>query len=139
MGFNQLELHGPLRIEDLMDGKQWKLLSPVAASWVDDFGKRHYLMAPTDFKTDLASVPPMFRSIIAQLGRQNLAAVLHDYCYVKHMFDSRALCDELFLEGMVWADVGWAKRNAMYAAVRAGGWKPYNKYGRVAHAPLDSL
>ncbi len=139
MAFNQLTLHGPLRIEDLEDGVGWELLSTIAVSWVTDAGVRRSVIAPKGFHTDLSSVPRVFLSLVPRLGRQNLASVLHDYCYVNHMFNSRALCDELFLEGMVWAGVGWAKRNAMYAAVRAGGWKPYNKYGRTAHAPLTSL
>ena len=123
-----------------MDGKEWKLLSPIAASWVTDAGQRRSLIVPKDTLTDLASVPRVFRSLIPQLGRQNLAAVVHDYCYATHMFDDRALCDLLLLEGMVWADVGWAKRNAIYSAVRVGGWKPYNAYGRIiSNAPTDSL
>ena len=131
MVFDTLELRGPLLIEDLMEDAQWELLEPIGASWTAQNGWRRNIIVPAGFRTDLASVPRVFRSIIPQLGRQNLPAVLHDYLYVTHTFGSRARCDELFLKALAWAGVGWVKRNAMYAAVRVGGWAPWNKYGRI--------
>lgn len=139
MTFNWLWLHGPLRIEDLMDGKEWELLTPIAASWVEDDGARKSIIVPAGFKTDLSSVPRMFRSIVPQLGKYNLPSVIHDYCYATHMFDSRLKCDDLFLEGMTRVGTNWARRNAMYSAVRLGGWVPYNKHKVEPHEPTDSL
>lgn len=41
---------------------------------------------------------------------------------------TRAETDALFNQAMRCAGVGWAARNAMYAAVRAGGWPSWNAH-----------
>ncbi len=83
------------------------------------------------FETDLASIPPMFRSIIPVNGQHRLAAIVHDDIYSKKGKMSfgvltRAQADRIFLEAMKELGVGFFTRQLMYAAVRAGGWSHWH-------------
>lgn len=80
---------------------------------------------PKRFITDLASIPRLFRSIYDIDDESRLPATLHDWLYCSHAV-TRAQADALFLEALTRAGVGWVKRNAMYSAVRAGGWRYWN-------------
>lgn len=80
-----------------------------------------YITVPIGFKTDLASIPRVFRAAIPTNGKHRLAAVIHDYLYSSKK-ESRGICDKVFLEAMVISGVPWWKRKLMYRAVRLGGW-----------------
>lgn len=75
------------------------------------------------FKTDLASIPRVLRSLIPQVGRHIQAAIFHDLIYRTkgHGGLTRLQADDMLLAGMKYSGVGWAKRYAIYWGVRAGG------------------
>lgn len=79
------------------------------------------------FKTDFASIPRWARSIVPVIGRHIQPAVVHDWTYENIILGMKKIdADTLFLEGMIYKDVNWARRNIMYRAVRLGGtgrWK----------------
>lgn len=105
---------------------RWHVYREFSVAWDRDATTVSYFMIPAGFKTDLASIPRAFRSLIPQIGRHLQAAVAHDWCYCGHTDFTRAEADQLFYEGMCGLGVPWWKRQAMYAAVRACGsslWK----------------
>lgn len=84
-------------------------------------GDRLSLFIPAGFKTDLASIPRIFQSIVPKLGHHIRPAIVHDYCYEFDTGLSRREADEMFREGMKNTKVNWLRRWAMWTAVRAGG------------------
>ena len=76
---------------------------------------------PAGFITDLASIPAIFRPLFDSTGASRKAAVLHDWLYCSKQ-GTRKQADDLFLEAMARCGVGFMRRWAMYAGVRAGGW-----------------
>lgn len=91
------------------------------------------ITAPTGFINDLASIPRVLQSLIPKVGKHRGAAVIHDWLYYRRgeihegLKITRKQCDLIFLEAMKTADVWWLRRQAMYRAVRAGGWVFWNK------------
>ncbi len=77
------------------------------------------------FETDFASIPRIARSIVPVIGKHIQPAIVHDYCYenvIPEMPDmTKKDADTLFLEGMIYCKVNWARRNVMYRSVRIGG------------------
>ena len=99
--------------------REWVVEAPFTALW-----KNHVIKVPMGSRTDLASIPRLFRSLIPQVGRHLQPAIVHDILYRRP--DSRkgldrAQADRMFLDGMESVGVGWARRWAMYTAVRAAG------------------
>ena len=82
------------------------------------------ITVPTGFRTDGASIPRVFWSILGPHGSYFGAAIVHDFLYSKasnhHWLMTRADADKIFLEAMYNAGVGF-HRNIIYAAVRLGG------------------
>lgn len=109
-----------------------------AAQWIttdviryeSDIAKR-VIDIPAGFETDLASIPRSFMGLIPVNGKHRNAAIVHDYLYVKKPgWCSRSIADAVFLEAMeVLGESRW-RRNAMYAAVRVGGWLYWNRCSR---------
>ena len=89
------------------------------------------VVAPQGFKTDLASVPRLFRGLVPVANAKNRkASVIHDWLYQSagvHSY-TRKQCDRVFLEAMKSSGVSWFRRQTMYRGVRAGGWVVYNNY-----------
>lgn len=104
-------------------GSDWLVKDPYRCIW--DGGS---ITVPKGFSTDLSSIPRAFRSIIPVVGNQNGPSVIHDWCYVNQWRNSRADSDDLLLYGLEAAGVWWLRRNAMYLAVRAGGWTVWNNH-----------
>ncbi|KJS41173.1 MAG: hypothetical protein VR70_05335 [Rhodospirillaceae bacterium BRH_c57] len=105
-------------------GEAWEVVDDYRCTWLG--GK---VTVPAGFLTDLASVPRLFQAVVPVVGDQNGAATVHDWCYHSQTM-SRAEADSLFLAGMEAAGVGWARRWAMYGAVRVGGWVPWGRRAR---------
>ncbi len=85
------------------------------------------------FITDGASIPKFFWSIIGgPLGPYAPAAVVHDRCYKTppffHHRYTRKKSDYVFYEALGVLEVPWWKRKVMYAGVRIGGWRAWNRY-----------
>ena len=78
------------------------------------------------FRTDLASIPRGFRSIIPQVGRHLQPAIVHDWCYAGNTDLTKEESDLLFLAGMKSAGVSWWRRRIMYLAVR---WRGKGHWG----------
>lgn len=91
------------------------------------------ITVPAGFKTDLASIPKIFWSIVSPLEKHFPAAVLHDYFYripesrivpvinEKEIYVTREAADNIFLEEMWDLRISWWKRWIMYRAVQLGG------------------
>lgn len=93
---------------------------------------QHDVYVPAAFKTDYASVPQLFQSLIPKFGKQNRAAIVHDWLYQTNGV-TRAQADGVFNEAMQVCHVSTWQRRAMYLAVRLGGWKPWNTYRKADH------
>lgn len=77
------------------------------------------IVVPTGSKTDLASIPRIFRFLVIKNGRHRAAAIIHDFlCRLKLDF-SRVLADKIFLEAMKLLGVPRLRRWAMFLAVRS--------------------
>lgn len=112
---------GPLDLRAHLPG-EWLLLSSVAYSARD--GRQ--ITVPAGFITDLASIPPLLRPVFDPADASRLPAVLHDWLYCSQQM-TRAQADGLFLEALERSGVGFVRRWAMYAGVRAGGWLYWNR------------
>lgn len=107
---------GPLDLRAYEPG-EWVVLSPV--TYRPRTGQS--IMIPAGFVTDLASIPALLRPVFDRMDASRLPAVLHDWLYCAQT-TSRSDADSLFLEALERAGVGFVRRWAMYAGVRAGGW-----------------
>lgn len=90
------------------------------------------IIVPIGFWCDGASIPRIFWTTVGSplKGKYRDAAVIHDYCYYKGIF-TRKESDKIFLQGMKDLGVGKIRRQAMYRAVRIGGWWSWNNYRKV--------
>lgn len=93
---------------------------------VGEEGSGDVITVPRGFKTDFASVPRIFWTIIPPDGNYTQCAVLHDYGYFTQK-RSRKEVDKIFLESMKVLGVPTWKRHTMYRAVRSFGWIPWRK------------
>jgi hypothetical protein len=138
-------LHGILRLEEvtddlgqtlMRDGRVvWRLLDPLY--WMADSGDTSPMITvPAGFETDLASIPRLARGLIPSSGPWQRAAVIHDWLYATqgswglappHFKLTRAQADNVFRDAMAAAGVNWITRQAMWTAVRIGGWKGWGR------------
>jgi len=83
---------------------------------------------PAGFDTDLASIPWFARWIFARAHSNAYAAVVHDYLYAKG-FTSRSQADGVFFEALKdpVCSTRLIARCVMWAAVRVGGWRGWNR------------
>lgn len=106
------------------DGNKWILAAPLL--YKSDLFDIH-IQVPAGFKTDLASIPVGFRNLFNINGKHRKAAIVHDYLYRiqgdhRSVKLSRSDCDLIFKEAMACCKVNWFTRQAMWGAVRVGGW-----------------
>ena len=105
--------------------REWELHTPfefrVGSKYSSDV-----IQVPKGFRTDFASVPRIFWTIVPPDGRWTGAAVVHDWLYTVKT-RSRKACDDVFLEAMTVLGVTWWKRHAMYRAVRIFGGLSWQK------------
>lgn len=85
------------------------------------------IIAPAGMETDFASVPKLARWFASVAGDYLPAAIIHDWLYLEaskaeYPDITRKQADDMFLDNMKYLGVAWYKRNAMWLAVRAGGW-----------------
>ena len=110
---------------------EWVVLREFRVHWYRSGKLSSTFIVSAGFRTDLASIPRIARSLIPVIGPNLQAAIVHDWCYTQMLFlhgaeMTKAEADQLFLDGMKSLGVPWLRRNAMYAGVRAGGrgrWK----------------
>jgi len=101
---------------------EWIVLASFA--YTSRAGRR--IVVPEGFVTDLASIPVLLRSLFDRADASRQPAVLHDWLYCSQL-TSRAEADRLFREALARAGIGFARRWAMYAGVRAGGWRYWSR------------
>lgn len=78
------------------------------------------VVVPAGFRTDLASIPRLFRGLLPQNDKHRLAAVVHDWlCRTAHSRKERARGDRIFREAMKDLGVPAWKRWVMWGAVRS--------------------
>ncbi len=123
-------------------GNSWRLLHPYdfrVKVELDGIVAWEAYVVPTNFETDFASVPRLFRGIVSKIGKHAEAAVIHDWMYVARKRGAkqtdagikltgndmwrfeRRFADDVFNAAMKAAGVGWLKRRTMWAAVRLAG------------------
>lgn len=101
--------------------KDWELKWAFKVCWGGQIFE-----VPALFRTDLASIPRIMRSLVPQVGAHIQPAIVHDYIYAGNGDWTREEADQMFLDGMEYVGVGYIKRYTMYWAVRAAGglsWK----------------
>lgn len=86
-------------------------------------------IVPKGFKTDFASIPRIFWTIIAPIGKHTLPAVLHDYLYTDgyKLGISRKQADKIFYNAMIDSHVARITANIMWFCVRVFAFRHYNK------------
>lgn len=107
----------PVDFRPFSDGEHWIVKEPliyIIGSSQDS------VTVPVGFVTDMASIPPILRSLIQQNGPYLLPAVVHDYLYWTQTC-TRGQADSIFRLAMIENEVAPADREAIFAAVRAAG------------------
>lgn len=105
------------------ENRRFEIVSAMLYQWGS-----HVVRVPEGTRTDFASIPRPFRNIFPVNGRHRLPAVLHDYLYQQGgelpdgLRYTRKKADQVFLQFMKEAGVGFLARGIMYRAVRAAGW-----------------
>lgn len=112
----------PLRVEQI--GNDRWLVKDVLI-YISEALNRAVLV-PAGFETDFASVPRLPFVYLAFGNTAHSAAVVHDYLYSTEQAE-RSDADKIFLEAMKVLGIPFAKRWAMYTAVRTFGG---SRYGR---------
>lgn len=111
---------------------RWILAEPLRYQ-----GHTDEFEVPGGFPTDFASVPRIVQSIAPKMGRQNRAAVLHDYLYALaplvlrksgYRRITRKESDGLFRRCMREDRVNVLRRWVFYYGVRLGGWLTWRRY-----------
>lgn len=95
----------------------------------------YLIRVPAGYISDGASVPRALWWYAPPVGLYSAAAIVHDWLYankgVRPMLAppvlSRATCDAIFRDLMVRGGVRTRKAKMMWLAVRAFGWKPWNR------------
>ena len=110
--------------EPLQDGKSWRLEHNFVV-FIPELGDR---VIPIAFMTDFASIPRLFRTLIASpaTGKHRYAAVVHDYLYKKQEI-TRSQSDSTFLTLMLNDGVNRFLAYNMYYAVKVFGWIQWNR------------
>lgn len=108
-------------------------------------GQTWEITAPAGMKTDLASVPALFRVFVGRVGRHLEAAVVHDYLYATlnqqpagaALEARRRFADEVMLVLMQAAKVPLAW--PIFLAVRLFGGRSVRRRVPVADIPKDRM
>ena len=100
------------------------LTKPITWKPDNENSKLKPVTVPKGFVTDLASIPPIFFSILRPDGIYTHPAIVHDYQYWTQDV-SRKEADEIFRLGMKEFETGTIKTIGIYNAVRIGGAKAW--------------
>lgn len=131
------------KVQPNADETEWTLLEPFRY-WLTKLNEGDVITVPAGFKTDFASVPRAFWTVLPPWGRYGKAAIVHDYLYanmgivrISHDGEperwgnfTRKESDDIFRDAMAVLGVSFIKRNIMWAAVRtfAGPcWESHRK------------
>ena len=113
-------------------GAKWRVYEPLVCHYDMGDGKET-LIVPSDFVTDLASIPRIFTWLVPRVGEWNKPAVVHDWIYA-HKGEmpsgkvfSRREADLLFWSALRERRVRRTRAFLMFAAVTLGGWIVWRK------------
>ena len=125
----------PLIVSPMPDGRNWRLFKSfiyhISSKYSQDC-----VTVPEGFITDFASIPWLFWTFLPYWGKYGKAAVVHDYLYQTHVFDTseftcdvldRKRADDIFYEAMLVGGTKPWKAKIMYKAVRLFGWLAWRK------------
>jgi hypothetical protein len=119
----------PMTASPTSDGTYWILQRDLVYQHPKTGEK---IVVPKGFVTDLASVPRLFWTAFPPCGRYTPAAVVHDYLYWEQpRGKTREYADDVLLTAMEESKVSWTTRNAIYRAVRAGGFIAWNDNAKL--------
>jgi len=115
------------------DQFQWTLFKDIHLILSD----KTHIMIPAGFVTDFASVPRFLWSFVPPIGKFNLAALVHDYCYVTQyragyigMKKAKQFADKEFYYWMrVLCPEKKIRNYVMYICVKWFGNKRYRNKG----------
>lgn len=91
--------------------------------------ERDVFEIPKDFKTDLASIPRLWWSVLSPAYSSFIyPAILHDYLYTCPGFEvSRRYADDIFYSALIAQGVSQFTATVMYMSVRMFGNKHFQK------------
>lgn len=130
--FNQKEVAFSAKLP-LREGR---LVGVLLSDWDYCYPKTgDVFRVPRSYITDYASVPWYTRYAgFSEFGPHKYAALIHDWLYsvgegkgTAEEASKRKEADEIFLFALKQAGMGFAKRRAMYRAVRLGGAEAYGR------------
>jgi hypothetical protein len=93
------------------------------------YSTTRYVMIPSGFVTDFASVPRIFWRVFPPLGPWAPAAVAHDLLYARGEV-ARKEADRRFYGAMRLTGVPWLSATILYLGVRVGGWYAWRQHRR---------
>jgi len=112
----------------------WVLLEPFEYH-VGTYPSNEIISVPIGFKTDFASIPKIFWSILPPVGKYGKAAVIHDWCYWANCYNKKQ-SDKIFLEGMKVLKVNKWKQIIIYNAVRMFGYFAWKEHRNNKHEAI---
>ena len=108
---------------EFADGANWVITDPPLTWEIGQSGV--WIIVPSGFVHDKASIPARLQSLIQKNGRYTRAAVIHDWLYWSQRC-TREQADNLFVIAMKESDVGWWDRMWIYRGVRTGGGQAWD-------------
>jgi hypothetical protein len=125
------ELKGRLEMSRFVEPVYF-LLTPT--SWIPDAEQAAKglvdIEVPRGFVTDLASIPPLFFSLLRPDGNYAHAAVVHDFLYWEQT-STRAVADEVFRDAMRYLEVDPETVATIFNAVRLFGASAWTENKRL--------
>ena len=88
--------------------------------WRSDTDSSRAVNVPVGFVTDLASIPPLFWTLLPKAAAYSYPAIIHDYLYWVQPC-ARGDADEILRAAMIEVNVEAVKVTAIYQAVRLAG------------------
>ncbi len=96
------------------DATEFTVEEPFTAVWIrPGIRGRVVITVPKGFKTDLASIPRIFQSLIPKLGHHIRPAIVHDYACEGHTNLTGKEAAAMFLDGMKTTKVNFVRRRVM--------------------------
>jgi len=116
-------------------GAEFILGRDYSVVWEDADGATRRITVPRGMLTDLASVPPLFRSLVSRTGPWVEAAVVHDFLTVawramdgRGTVGRRRFADAIMAAAMDAAGVNRASRWIIHAGIRAAALARYPRF-----------
>lgn len=131
----------PPSIAPFGDGEMWVLTKSLSYRIGTSQDK---IIIPRGFVTDLASVPPIFWSVLPKTGKYMSAAILHDFLYADQRC-SKEEADTILKVEMDIFGVPELQRLSIFKAVDKFGWNAWiensklHKLGAVRVLPPNEL